>query len=390
MRSKRIIWIHNRMFSRIGVRAIIMIAALFTGTSLHGAEPGTAGVVKTEFIYDKAPYPSCHAATIVETAPGKLVAAWFGGTAERNPDVGIWVSRHEDGKWTEGVEVANGIQPDGPRLPTWNPVFFQAPGGDLYLYYKVGPSPSEWWGMEMTSSDGGRTWSKPVRLPGKVLGAIKNKPIILKDGTWLAPSSSEAEGWTAQVERSTDKGKTWTVIGPLNDGKKIRAIQPTLLEHADGSVQMLARGRNDKIVETWSKDGGLTWAPMYDGILPNNNSGLDAVALKDGRFLLVYNHSTREQKGMGHKGRGILNVAVSRDGKTWEAALVLDYIDQPNKQFSYPSMIQTSDGKVHIVYTWHRERIKHVVLDPAALETVPIKDGAWPKQMTGGFEIKGL
>ena len=93
---------------------------------------------------------------------------------------------------------------------------------------------------------------------------------------------------------------------------------------------------------------------------------------------------------MGHKGRGILNVAVSRDGKQWAAALVLDYLDQPGKQFSYPSEIQAADGRVHIVCTWYRERIKHVVLDPAALETVPMKDGVWPNGVTGGLEIQGL
>jgi predicted neuraminidase len=371
------------------LHAVIATMLIAVG-SLPAAVPGTAGIVHTEFIFEKAPYPSCHAATIAETASGKLVAAWFGGTAERNPDVGIWVSRHEDGKWQEAVEVANGIQAGGPRLPTWNPVLFQAPGGDLHLFYKVGPSPSQWWGMVMTSPDGGRTWTQPARLPGALIGPVKNKPIVLADGTWLSPSSSEAKGWIAHVERSTDAGRTWKLIGPLNDGQAMRAIQPALLAHPDGRVQMLARGRNGKIIESWSSDGGLTWAPLSDGVLPNNNSGLDAVALKDGRFLLVYNHSTREQPGRGHKGRGILNVAVSSEGKAWEAALVLDYLDQSGKQFSYPSVIQTADGQVHIVYTWHRERIKHVVLDPAALETVLMKDGVWPKGVTGGFEIKGL
>ena len=113
-------------------------------------------------------------------------------------------------------------------------------------------------------------------------------------------------------------------------------------------------------------------------MLPNNNSGLDGVTLADGRQLLVYNHSTREQPGMGRKGRGILNVAVSRNRITWEAALILEYLDHSEKQFSYPAVIQASDGLVHIVYTWHRERIKHVVLDPARLVTAPMPAGEWP------------
>ena len=349
--------------------------------------PGTAGIVRSEFIFDTAPYPSCHAATIAEAAPGHLVAAWFGGTAERNPDVGIWVSRHEDGRWLDAVEVANGVQADGTRQPTWNPVLFQPPGGDLHLFYKVGPSPSAWWGMVMLSPDGGRTWSKPVRLPTGIEGPAKNKPIVLADGTWLAGISTEGGKWTARVERSRDQGRTWIQSTPLNDHTVIRTIQPTLVHHPDGRVQLFCRTQEGRIGETWSSDGGQTWTPMALTSLPNNNSGLDAVSLSDGRVLLVYNHSLRDEQGMGHKGRGILNVAVSRDGAAWDAALVLDYLDAPERQFSYPSVIQASDGRVHVVYTWHRERIKHVIIDPAALETTPIENGRWPAMVTGGFAL---
>src|SRR5512134_1028765 len=115
-------------------------------------------ILRSGFIFEAAPFPSAHASTIVET-PGGLVAAWFGGTAERNPDVGIWVSRRDGRQWTAPVEVATGVQPDGTRLPCWNPVLFQPPSGPLILFYKVGPSPRAWWGMARTSADAGRTWS---------------------------------------------------------------------------------------------------------------------------------------------------------------------------------------------------------------------------------------
>lgn len=131
-------------------------------------------------------------------------------------------------------------------------------------------------------------------------------------------------------------------------------------------------------MECWSSDAGLTWSPMVESELPNNNSGIDAVTLRDGRHLLLYSHSTRNQQKMGHKGRGILNLAISKDGRSWEAALVLDYIDGKDLQYSYPSIIQSADGLVHIVYTWHRKRIKHVVIDPAYLVCYPIVDGEWP------------
>ncbi len=147
------------------------------------AAPGSL-LLKSEFIYESAPFPSCHASTIVETWRGKLVCAWFGGTHEKHPDVGIWVSHLERGKWTAPVEVGNGIQhrkTDGTtvRHPTWNPVLFQPKRGPLMLFYKAGPTPQTWWGMLTTSDDGGKSWSTPWRLPEGVLGPIKNKPVHL-------------------------------------------------------------------------------------------------------------------------------------------------------------------------------------------------------------------
>src|SRR5438093_1094290 len=159
------------------------------------------GLLHAEFIYEKAPFAQCHASTIAETK-GRLVAAWFGGTREKNPDVGIWVSRHEDGKWTAPVEVANGVQEGGKRFPCWNPVLFQPSKGPLLLFYKVGPSPSRWWGLLLTSDDSGKTWSKPRRLPDNFIGPVKNKPIELADGGILHGTSDEHTGWQVPMERS--------------------------------------------------------------------------------------------------------------------------------------------------------------------------------------------
>lgn len=320
-----------------------------------------------EFIYETAPFPQCHASTIVETKDG-LVAAWFGGTRERNPDVGIWLSRHEVGKWTAPVEVANGVQTDGSRHPCWNPVLFQPKTGPLLLFYKVGPSPSSWWGMLRTSTDAGKTWSDATRLPNGILGPIKNKPVQLANGDILSPTSSEHDGWRVHFERSHDLGKTWAIIGPVNDGKEFGAIQPSILFHGGDRLQAVGRTKNGKIFQVWSEDAGKTWGKMSATPLPNPNSGTDAVTLRDGRHLLVYNHTT--------KGRSPLNVAVSKDGKEWQAAAVLE--SEPG-EYSYPAVIQAADGLVHIVHTWKRQRVKHVVLNPAKLELKAMPDGVWPK-----------
>ncbi len=334
-------------------------------------------IVKSEFIFETAPFPSCHASTIAETKSG-LVAAWFGGTAERNPDVCIYVARHENGQWTPPMKVADGLGFATNRLPCWNPVLFQPKRGPLLLFYKVGPAPATWWGMMTTSTDEGKTWSTPRRLPEGVLGPIKNKPVQLPDGAILCGSSTEgAGGWRVHFERTSDLGLSWTATPPVNDGKDIGAIQPSILFHAAGRLQVVGRTKNDKMFQIWSDDNGLTWGKMTLMDLPNPNSGTDAVTLRDGRQLLVYNHNLRT--GSKNKGRSPLNVAISDDGIHWSAALVLeDKPDAPNG-FAYPAVIQTSDGLVHITYTWERRHIKHVEIDPAKLSLQPMTNGAWPK-----------
>jgi predicted neuraminidase len=321
-------------------------------TSASSTNASNGKIVLSEFIYESAPFPSCHASTIEETKSG-LITAFFGGTDEKNPDVGIWVSRHENGQWTPPVEVANGVQADGKRHPTWNPVLFQPRTGPLLLFYKVGPSPSRWWGMMMRSTDDGKTWWKPEKLPDEILGPIKNKPVQLADGTILCGSSTEHAGWKIHFERTSDLGKTWTRTKADSDPKQFDTIQPTILVHRD-RLQALCRSGQGRITEVWSTDKGHTWTPMKATDLPNPDAGIDGVTLKDGRHVLVYNPTTR--------GRTPLNVAISSDGKNWEQIAVLER--QPG-EYSYPAVIQARDGKIHVTYTWKRERIKHAVLDLA-------------------------
>jgi predicted neuraminidase len=354
-----------------------LLLLLFAMSLSAGADDA---VVKAEFIYESAPFPSCHASTIAET-PAGLVAAWFGGTREKHPDVGIWASRHEDGKWTAPVEVANGVQPPQPdgkplRYPLWNPVLFKAPKGPLLLFYKCGPDPDSWWGMLTTSADNGKSWTVPQRLPDKMTGPVKNKPVLLPDGALLCASSTEDDGWRVHFERTADMGKTWTSTGPLNDGKTIGAIQPAILFTGGNSLMALGRTKQNRIFQMTSPDMGRTWGPMTLGNLPNPNSGIDAVTLKDGRHLLIYNH-TAGRVGSWGGARSPLNLAVSKDGITWQAALVLE--NEPGGEFSYPAIIQTGDGMVHATWTWKRKRIKHVVIDTGKLNPRDMRNGEWPR-----------
>jgi len=337
------------------------------------------GIVQAQFLFEKASFRSCHASTIVETRDN-FISAYFAGTDEGNKDVGIWISvkQKDSSAWSEPVEVAKGIQYN--RLPTnkqerhpcWNPVLYQADNGQLLLFYKVGPTPSSWWGMLIVSNDQGKTWSEPRRLPEGIIGPVRAKPVKLLDGTLLCGSSTEDKGWRVHMEITPDLGKTWSRTEAINNGKDFPVIQPTILTYPDGKLQILCRSRGI-LRQSWSSDQGKTWSPLVPSILPNPSAGIDAVTLKDGRQLLVYNHSTR--------GRDQLNVAVSTDGKNWKAALKLEdetTIGGKRAYGAYPAAILASDGLVHITYTWRREKINYVVIDPGKLELRNISNGKWP------------
>ncbi len=307
------------------------------------------------FIFEKAPFASCHASTIVELGDGRFLAAWFGGTAEGRPDVKIWWTRGDGKAWSK-PEVA--AQEAG--VPCWNPVLFRSRAGTLFLSYKAGPNPKSWSGYLRRSADDGKTWGPPEQLPAGLLGPIKNKPLVRADGTILAGTSVESHrAWAAWVERSADDGKTWRRFGPIAvPGKPWGLIQPTLFETPDKTVVALCRSRGiGFICQAESKDGGETWSPARPTALPNPNSGIDAVRAANGDVYLVYNHS--------RSARHPVNLARSTDaGKTWRTVATLE---EQAGEFSYPAIIQSRDGLLHVTYTWNRRHVKHVTLDPARL-----------------------
>ena len=343
---------------------LLLINAVLSAQDLY---QGKGCILKSEFIYQPGDvrFPRCHASTIAQI-DGGYISAWFGGTAEKNPDVGIWISRYSDGKWSKPEEAANGVRQD-KRYPCWNPVLYNS-GDEIILFYKVGPSPSTWWGELITSGDKGLSWSASRRLPEGIIGPVKNKPVLLNNGILLCPSSTEDQGWRIHMEMTPDNGISWERTEALNDSS-ISAIQPSVLMHPHGKIQLLCRTRQGKIFTSWSEDNGAHWTGLKPAELPNPNSGIDAVTLKDGRHIIVYNHLTA--------GRYMLNVAVSDDGIDWEAAALLEN-DEKGSEYSYPAVIQSSDGMVHITYTWNRKLIKHIILDPNLIKAVRFENGAWP------------
>ena len=312
--------------------------------------------VSEEFVFNDPVFRQCHASTIVEIAPGKFMSAAFGGTEEGNKDVCIWLSVKENNEWSKPVNVGNGIINDTLRYPCWNPVLFKIKEGKLFLFYKVGPSPKTWWGMFRTSMDNGQTWTKPERLPEGILGPIKNKPVQLSDGSILSPSSSETAGnWKVHMEKSVDLGKTWELIA-VDPATPFNVIQPSILIHANKRLQILCRSQDNAIIQCYSDNNGNSWGSFTKTELPNPNSGTDAITLKNGQQLLVYNPTTK-----GKAGRAKLALAFSSNGDKWTEVLELE--NHEEGEYSYPAIIQSADGRVHITYTYKRTNVKHVVLE---------------------------
>lgn len=312
--------------------------------------------ISEELIYISPPFAQCHASTIVEISPGKFLSAAFGGTREGHPDVCIWMSRFENGIWSGAELMADGIVNDTLRYPCWNPVLFKSNNGRVFLFYKVGPAVIPWWGMVRTSDDNGKTWGTAKKLPEGILGPIKNKPVQLENGTILSPSSTETkDSWKVHIEKSIDQGENWIKI-PVDPGTEYDVIQPSFLFHENSTLQILCRSKNNAVIQAFSYDNGNSWEKLTKANLPNPNSGTDALTLKNGLHLLVYNPTLK-----GRGGRSKLNVALSLDGITWDDAVILE--NEEIGEFSYPAVIQDTQGKIHITYTYNRRNIKHVVLE---------------------------
>ncbi|WP_057935614.1 sialidase family protein [Algoriphagus resistens] len=311
-------------------------------------EKPDAKILNSGFIFEQAPFPECHASTLVETEDG-ILASWFGGTYERHPDVSIYTALLTDGAWSKPKMVADGVENKDFRNPTWNPVLYRSPNGQLVLFYKEGPNPREWWGLYKTSDDDGKSWSEAIQIPPGMLGPVKNKPVLLADGTLLHPSSFETNGvWSMHVETTTSDIQNWkkTEI----DNGSFHAIQPTVLSYPNGKLQMLARTQEGVIGMTWSSDGGKSWTTVEATELVNNNSGIDGVSLANGYQLLVCNPIK--------KGRNKLSLFGSSDGINWEELVKLE--DENDGEFSYPAIIQAKDGTVYISYTYNRVKVKYV------------------------------
>ncbi len=345
---------------RINTVGTILLITILGSIMLHSQPLNNSEVkiISDTDIFPSGALGSCHASTIVELNPGVFMAAWFAGSHEGANDVGIWISTLRNNRWTKPIEAAIGKDSSGNQLPCWNPVLFKTNNNSLFLFYKVGINPREWHGYVIRSSDNGKDWTKPEALPHGFLGPIKDKPIQLSNGNILCPSSVEKENgsWSIHLEITNENLSSWKKVKIKKDDS-VGVIQPTILRHPDGRLEMLCRSRQNSIYQTWSDDNGLNWTKLEKTSLPNPNSGIDAVSLADGNFILVYNPLLHGAEWFN--GRNVLNVAFSNDGIKWKDIYQLE--NKKKGQFSYPAVIQASDKSIHITYTYNRQTIKYVV-----------------------------
>lgn len=340
--------------------SFFLFSALFFSCASLKKDPKAINITQN-YIADPPVTPNSHAATLVEVKPNTLLAAWFGGKYEGAKDVSIYLASYQDKKWSAPKKLIEPLIQNGDTLPCWNPVLFKSKSQNLYLFYKVGKNPREWFGAMIISKDNGQNWSAPKYLPKGILGPIRNKPIETSPGIILCGSSTESiddNKWRVFIETYTEGTDSWTITD-LKDKKNFDIIQPTFLVHSDHKIQILSRSRHNKLISSWSTDNGKTWQQTDSINVVNSNSGVDAVTLSDKSFLLVNNPLKMGKDWFN--GRNVLDVESSKDGVHWKKIFNLE--NQSEGEFSYPAIIQTSDKKVHILYTYNRKFIKHTTFD---------------------------
>lgn len=346
---------------------LLLLACL----SLAGCLRPDGAAPAPEVVLSDGSGPECHASNLVKLPDGSLAAAWFSGAKEGADDVVIRFTRQESagGRWLKPVTVA-----DHHGTPCWNPVLFVGSDGALTLFYKVAKRIPDWEGWFRTSADGGRAWSAATRLPTGFLGPIRCHALARPDGSTLFGSSTESgagtKPWRAHFERCTRQTDFadpagWSRTTPADGTPALNAIQPSIVDLGAGRLAAFVRTREGVVGQTESSDDGRSWSALrpLEPHQANPNSGLEAVALPDGRVALVLNPG---------KDRLRLDVVTrAADGKTWELLLPVDRTAKG--EVSYPSaLVDVVDGQAYLRVCYTRNR-REIVLRSFPLPPGPTR-----------------
>ena len=350
---------------------------------------------KSGFIFDSTPlFPQCHGSTIETLPDGKLMAAWFGGTREAHPDTAIYGSTLDvsQNEWNEPCLLAK-----VSAEPHWNPVLFRDASNNMHLFFKVGSTPVDWitWHSEMKRGE--KSFSSPKLLVQDDIsggrGPVRNKPIILSDGSWLAPGSHErkvvippnktipSDVWDSFVDRSDDCGETWSrslYVG--RPSRKGGVIQPTVWESSNGNVHMFMRSTAGYVYRSDSQDYGRTWTEPKSTGVPNNNSSVDVCEAGFGLLAMAYNPVSGNWAA-----RTPISLAFSKDnGDTWTEPISIEHSFASKAGFAYPSLTRSPKG-IYMSYTWNRVGIRCIEIEVDTAKEEPsisiVEDMSVPELM---------
>lgn len=341
------------------------------GNRSYLAEP----LYSESFINDEIADIQCHASSITSAGKDRMVSVWYAGSREGAKDVALYRSFLDEKKnsWSSAEVLINRENSSG-ELKRYvkkigNPVIFSDKKDRLYLFYST-VSIGGWSGASVNykvSLDRGVTWTasrKMVLSPFlNLTNNVKNKGIVLDDGSIVLPVYHEFIKKYSQMIRV--RPDTYEVTYKIKKATyEHKAIQPSILPADEKGLVAFFRNmdRDEKkyILMAESNDLGNTWTGLQSTTLPHPNSGFDMIRLRNGTYLGAINKS--------FDNRDNLTLVISSDrGRTWKDLKVIE--NNPDNEYSYPSISRSEGGLYHMTYTYERKRVKHVVFNEAWIKS---------------------
>lgn len=345
------------------------------------------------------PCTSNHASNLLELENGDLLCTWFAGSMEGSSDISVYLSRRDSstGVWSDAVKMSQ----DSTRSEQ-NPVLFNMKGNELWLFYTAQILTDQGTALIRVrkSKDQGVTWSSEENLFAEQGIFVRQRPVMNTEGSIIVPiwfsNMKEAFGLDySALKISTDDGMSWkTVEVPDSFG----CVHMNIME--DGKEAFFRSRKSDYIYRSTSDGNGVQWSKPQPMSLPNNNSSIQARSISDGRILIIFNDiraegrssessvppwvsdkeaflsmcDITERSAIWGVPRNPLVIASSTDGgMTWSREITVESDatlrskhDEKGSfigDYSYPSILQTRDGRLHITYSYLRDYIKHVILE---------------------------
>jgi predicted neuraminidase len=318
---------------------------------------------------------SVHAATLTELPEGNLLAVWFGGTREGAKDVALYQATFDRDlrTWSNPrvLTAPKEVQGELGRYirKVGNAALFTDSSGKVWLFFVTVSLGG--WSTSMvnfkTSEDGGTSWSAARRLVSSpflnLSTLVRSAPFQWADGTIGLPVYHELVGKFGELLRLDREGRVLQKIR-LTSGR--HSLQPVIVSFDEENGLALLRNcghPSGAILAQRTTNAGENWLPASPLSLPNPNSAVAALRLQDDSLLLAYNHASSRRRN--------LSLALSKDaGQTWQLLQTVEEMDIPEAEFSYPSLVESADGFVHLVYTWNRTHIKHLTFNQSWLRSL--------------------